>query len=143
MNFVKEAIEDLRNYEPRKVAMLNLQDKIKTAEAKIYGLRSGAGGSGVKGGGEHDEALINQIAAKEKYQTNLKIISAFVDQVDRALAVLTEEERVVLDGFYINRPTDYRNRLCDKLHIEESTLYRIKDNAIKRFTIALYGIKDF
>ena len=55
---------------------------------------------------------------------------------------LTEDERVVLDKFYINRPTRHIDRLCDELHCEKSTVYRLKDSGLKKFTIAMYGILD-
>ena len=65
-----------------------------------------------------------------------------VDQVDSALNQLTEEERKILERLYMNPSKGNVLRLCEELNIEQATVYRWRDSALKRFTIALYGITE-
>ena len=59
-----------------------------------------------------------------------------------ALAVLDDEERLILDKFYIHRAKGNVGDLCERLNVEQSTVYRKRDNALRRFTIALYGVTE-
>ena len=60
---------------------------------------------------------------------------------DVALAVLTDEDRLVLDRFYIHPMRGNVDRLRGELGLEdERSVYKRKDKALRRFTVALYGI---
>ena len=59
--------------------------------------------------------------------------------LDRALGSLTDEERLVLELFYIRRRKDHVGELKQRLGYESSTIYRIKDTALKRLSERLYG----
>lgn len=55
------------------------------------------------------------------------------------LAVLTPEERLVLDRFFIHPEKGAADRLAGDLHLDVKTVYRRKDAALLHFTISLYG----
>ena len=59
--------------------------------------------------------------------------------VERGLNVLDERERAVLDAFFIMRRENHVEYLCETLHVERTTVYRIKDTALQKFTLARYG----
>ena len=59
--------------------------------------------------------------------------------VEGGLSVLDDEERLVLDRFYIHRAKGNVGELCERLNVEQATVYRKRDIALRRFTIALYG----
>ena len=63
-------------------------------------------------------------------------------QVDKALSVLDDEERLVLDRFYIHRTKDSVGELCDRLNLEKTAVYDRREKALRHFTIALYGITE-
>ena len=71
-----------------------------------------------------------------------KDINALDDDTAAALAVLDEEERHILDRFYIHRANGNVERLCDELHVEVATVYRRRDKALRHFTLALYGVVE-
>lgn len=65
----------------------------------------------------------------------------FMAEVDGCLSLLDRRQKEVLWHFYIERTYDYIEILNEKLNVERSQIYRIKDRAITAFA-ALYT-KDF
>lgn len=60
--------------------------------------------------------------------------------IKRGLAALTPEERLILSRFYIYREKGNPQRLCEALGVEQSSVYRRKDKALKKFTEAVFGL---
>lgn len=52
---------------------------------------------------------------------------------------LTEDERIVLDGFYLNRRPGHIQRLQDQLGYGDSNIYRLKRRALNKFIFILFG----
>ena len=73
---------------------------------------------------------------------SLKDVSRAIDRVNRGLGVLDEREQKILNSFYIHRMPGYIDKLTEELFCEKSTIYRIKDEALYKFTIAMYGVVD-
>ena len=94
------------------------------------------------GASGYEERLINYIDRKGRLEQNLGMAQARVERIERGLSVLTENERLVLTRFYIRREPRYLDRLCGELGYEMRTIYRLKDSALKKFTLAMYGVKD-
>ena len=61
---------------------------------------------------------------------------------DRGLAALLPDEKLVLQRLYLHPEKDALQRLCDELGVEQSTVYRKRDQALQRFTTALYGFSE-
>ena len=72
----------------------------------------------------------------------MTITEALVELTEKVLDVLDKKERAVLEGFYINREDNHVDVLCERLHFEKTRLYEIKDNALRKFTMAMYGTVD-
>lgn len=144
MNWQKEAINDLKAYEARKNSVVNMREKICELEGKAVRLKSVSNDVPVQGGAsKNEDMLISNIVERDKLKENIRIAQQFIESVERGLAVLSADERKVLDGFYIAPVITYKvERLCDELHFEKSRIYQIKDTALRRFTIAMYGIID-
>ena len=65
------------------------------------------------------------------YSSNREII----EDVETCLSFLPERERTVLWHFYVERTDDYIEVLNEKLNVERSQIYRLKDKAIERFSM--------
>jgi len=65
-----------------------------------------------------------------------------LDMVDRGLASLSDEERMVLEGFFLSSSEFAKDDLMDKLCIERSTLYYLREKALRKFTISMYGLLE-
>ena len=64
----------------------------------------------------------------------------FIADMDCCLQVLNDRERLVIHHFYIERTWDYIDILSEKLGVERSQLYRIKDRAMKKLVLAYFGV---
>jgi len=62
--------------------------------------------------------------------------------IERALNTLTEEERLILDRYYINRKKYPDESLMMELRYGRSWLQEKKAAALQKFTISLYGPVD-
>ena len=64
-----------------------------------------------------------------------------VENLDRALQVLTPEERLVVQMLYIDRQEHAVDKLCGMLRVERTSVYRRRDRALDKIGKAL-GIKN-
>lgn len=144
MNWKREAVDKLRNYEAHKQALENLPKEIKRLEGTFTGIRSASTeGTHVSGGGgTREDVMLSNIVHRDELKRRLKEARLWVTQVDKALTVLDDEERLVLERFYIHSAKGNVDVLCEQLHIERSAVYDRRDKALRRFTIALYGATE-
>lgn len=70
-------------------------------------------------------------------QERLAKVSGRIRQTDRALAILTPENRLVLQLLDISRVKCNGARVCELLGCEISTVYRRRDKALRQFAQAL------
>jgi len=143
MNWQKEAINDLKNYPLRQEALLNLRESIRDLKEDYESLRGLSSGTPVKGGiSRQEEQRINNIVEREKLKQNLMIVQRLLGRTQRGLDALTEQQRDILDGFYIHRTSSHIDDLCLKHCISPPRLYQLKNEALYSFTLAMYGIVD-
>ena len=142
MNWKFEAIEKLKEYTARKNAITSIPEEIKRLEEEARRIRSAAtDATPVKGGGStREDMLLDNIVHREELQRRLSDARRWVDIVDGGLAVLSDEDRLVLDRFYIHPARGNVDRLCGELGLEDArSAYKRKDKALRKFTVALYG----
>lgn len=144
MDWKREAIDKLKYYEVRREALENIPKEIKRLESAYTGIRSVmTDGTAVSGGGStRGDSMLSNIVHRDELKRRLKEVRLWVAQVDKALAVLDNEERLVLDRFYIHRAKGVVGELCDRLNLEKTAVYDRRDRALRRFTIALYGVTE-
>lgn len=143
-NWQRNAITDLREYEQVQQSLINIPQEIGTLEMAMTALRgAGFDKTPVEGGtSTYESRLIDNIDRRERLKINLEIAQAKVQRIGRGLAALSENEALVLRRFYIRRERDYLDRLCEELGYEERNIYKIKDVALKKFTLAMFGVID-
>ena len=144
MNWKREAIDKLKHYDAHREALENIPKEIKRLESAYAGIRSATtDGTPVSGGGNtREDSMLSNIVHRDELKRRLREARLWVAQVDKALAVLDDEERLVLDRFYIHRAKGNVGELCERLNVEQATVYRKRDSALRRFTIALYGVTE-
>ena len=101
-------------------------------------------GVAVKGGGSsgREDMLLNCIVQKDELERCLDRTRFWVDAVDGALDVLPSDERKVLEYLLICPTKDGLERLCDELFVDSRQIYRKREKALRKFTIALYGCAE-
>lgn len=144
MNWQKEAINDLRCHEKRKAALESLADELRELRARTYGTSSPAADAvPVQGGSSTaEERWIAAIDELERKKEVYRLTKRRVEAVERGLAALDEQQREILEAFFINRVQGHVQALAEKYHVEQSRVYQMKDQAVRDFTLARYGISE-
>lgn len=143
MNWKHESIEELREYEAKRNATTGLPEEIARLKADSTKLGGVNNSTPVKGGGSKwEDRQINLIVKLDKLETSLNYVRWWVSNVERGLAILTAEERLILERFYINPTKGNVDRLCDELHLEKTAVYTRKEAALRKYTLARYGCAE-
>ena len=88
--------------------------------------------------GENLKAL-GEISPSEELEERLAKTEKTLGIIQRGLAALTPEQRLILSRFYIYREKGNPQRLCEALGVEQSSVYRRKDQALAKFIEAIWG----
>lgn len=140
MNWKNEAVEKLKKLTLMRQAVCSIPMEISRLEAEAESIRGVAmDAPRVMGGGCREDALLSNLVHRQELSSALFQAESWVSAVEGALGALSPEERTVLDGMYIDAQWGGQDRLCEVLQMEKSSLYRKRDRALRRFTLALYG----
>lgn len=144
MDWKREAENDLRCHEKRRIALQSLADEIRELRGRIYGSSAPAADAvPVQGGTSTAEGrLIAAIDELERKKEAWRITRRRVDAVERGLAALDEQQREILEAFFINRVQGGADYLAENLHLERTRVYELRERALRDFTIARYGVVD-
>jgi len=145
MDWKREAVDKLKNYEAKKSSLVRSTEEIKRLEDLLTNIRSATtDGTPVSGGGGsgRENALVNNIALRQELTRARKDAARWVRLVDSAMDMLDDQERLILDRFYIHPAKGNVDRLCDELGVERTRVYERKDNALRHFTLSLYGMTE-
>ena len=144
MNWKKEAVSLLTDYSAKQEAMSSLKERYRMLDAEMKSLRAGQSDKiPLKGDlSRAQDRLINSIAEKEQLKQNYAFVRQQLNWIDRGLSVLEPNERMVLEGFYISAGPRAKDDLMDALCIERSALYELKDRALRKFTMSMYGLLE-
>lgn len=144
MNWKQEAADKLRTYAVRKQALTALPQQIREAQLRRESIQAArTDGAAVSGGASvQEDRLLGNLVYQQELERRLAATEVYVAGVEEALKALTEEERLVLDRFYIHPQRGNADKLCEELCVERASVYRRKDQALRRFTMALYGWEE-
>ena len=129
MDWKKETIEELRKHGVRRAAVGSLRQKIDILETDFGRLKAV----------QSEDRLINNLMERDRLTDQLQITKAYIRWMDTALRQLSAEEKTVLEYFFIDRPEDYIDQLCERLGCEQAQVYRIKDRALRELAMRLYA----
>ena len=141
----KETIDRLRSHRAQRAAIASNAEMIDAAKIRGMRLRSaGADATPVKGGSTpREDAMLNMISDIDRYESQKREAACKVSVVERALSVLSEEERHLLDVAYISEARGGVERLREEYGFDDvRQIYRKLDSALEKFHIAMHGRKD-
>lgn len=144
MKYTDWLIPQLRDYEARKQFLADAPDRLRELEERSTAIRA-AKTDGIPthdGVSPYEDAIIANLAEREKIAANVKMVSEDIARLDSALEQLSAQERLVIQRFYIHRTSDYIERLSDELCLERSQVYRVKDHAVIHLARILFGIVE-
>lgn len=141
MNWISESISDLRLYGQRKKFLENVDSQLIWLENDFAALKGCATDSEAVDGGasKSEDHLLNNIVKRDKLIKNKKSAQEFVKTIEKTLFLLSERQQDILSEFFIERSRGYMDRLMEKMHVEKSRVYELKDEALHNFTILRYG----
>lgn len=146
INYERVALNDLRTHPQREAALENLQARIAALKAQAEGLRAVSTDKvPVQGGASlSEERLIDNIVERQRLELNLRAVRPLVAIVRRGLGNLTQEERMILERFAQNGRRGDRTAdiLAEELHMSRRSVYRLEEEALRKFTLSCYGILD-
>ena len=141
MNWKNEAMERLRKYDAMCLAADNIPREIRRLEEEATAIRSArTDGNYIQANGSRrEEVLLENMMRRQELHWQLDQTQAWLISMNKAIGVLTPEEKLVLRRLYIYPEKGSLERLCGELGVEQSSIYRKRDKALYRFTLALYG----
>lgn len=144
MNWKEEAIDKLHKFDAVRHSLVNLTEEIRRLESEAKSLRGATLDKiPVQGGGSRREDVwLNNMVRRMELQQKLQRNQSWMQCTQRALGALSQKERLILLRLYISPEKKAPERLCAELGMERSTLYRHRDRALEKFTLALYGVGD-
>lgn len=143
MDYRYHAVDKLKRYLELKTAIDNTKLRIMELQMKREEIESPKPSeTPITHSAENkvEEKLISLIASEEEEKNTLRRTIHEVQQIDKSLKNLNEEEKLVLEKFFICRPRNHVQQLMQELSCEKSEVYRTKDRGLERFTRSLYGI---
>ena len=144
MQWKEEAIEKLKRYKAMQTAVKTIPEQICMLEASAVSLRSPSapkvGSSG--NARSREDAMINNLAERQELQWNLARVQQWLAVMNRGFDALTPEEIIILQKMYLFPERGAVDRLCSDLGVEQATVYRKRDKALHRFTVAMYGFPE-
>lgn len=145
MNWQKEAINELRQYYPRKQSLENMAERRQALEERYKAIKcASADSTPVMGGTSRiEDSMINNIVERQKLELNIEATDRLVKITERGLDSLNDQQRLVLERFYMARPNRHVELLMEQLHVEQAQIYRLKDEALYRFTVSMFGLIDY
>lgn len=137
-------MEKLRRYDVMRQALRNIPEEIERLKAEATALRSASTDSFfIRGsGGRQEDARINNIIKRQELEQALRQVRHWLAVTERGLLALDEEQRTILQRLYLYPQRGAIERLCSELGLEQSSVYRKRDQALHRFTAAIYGFLE-
>ena len=139
MNWKEEAIQRLTDYETMCTSVTGMRKEIKRLELEAQSLSSSGLvriGAGID---NREDRKINNLVRRGELSEALQQAALWVDVTDHALGCLNSQERQLLSSMYIRGDWGNASQLAQQLGIERSTVYRKRDDALRKFTLAMYG----
>lgn len=140
MDYVKEAEEYLKSYPELKESLDNIRLELEHIENQLIGVKA-ISYDGMPGGSisNADDKLVNILFRKQKAEQALEETQGEVKLIENILDQLSEEDRKVLQAFYIE---GLRGEALEKrLQICERQVYNLRHPIIRKFAKLKFGIK--
>ena len=141
MNWVNEAIIDLRLYGQRKRFLENVDGQLVWLESDFKALKGCATKSEAVDGGasRSEDHMLNNIVKRYKLKQSKRLSTEFVEHIEKTLDMLPKQQKDILTEFFIDRSKGHIERLMDKYHVEQSMVYKLKNEALRNFTLLRSG----
>ena len=141
MRWDEEAKDRLRYYGQKKRAVEHLEEEIYRLEQEATALRGGIL-DGTRSRSAKNDRVLNNMVMRQELEWTLKDTRRWLRLTESAIDSLDDDLREVLNSCYIQQVNDRWQDVCASLQLERSNYYRLKKEALRKFTISLYGAME-
>lgn len=146
MDWKRAALEDIRLLETRRMAVRGLEERIALLDAQ---LEAGArmpvdmAGGGRRKKRQARDRMAELVAERERLRLNHSVTKGLVRLTERGLCGLDARGREVLTAMGgRQRDAAAADRLAQTLSVDRATVYRMRDEALREFTMRTYGLTE-
>lgn len=139
MNWKDETVERLRRYPVMRNSLQAIPrelERLAEEAQSLQGVQVGTGGGGRKNRAQENR-LLDNLVRRQELEVQLHRSCGWVEDTDDALELLTPQEQKILRRLYMEDAD--ATAVCRELGMERSSLYRYRDGALRKLTLALYG----
>lgn len=136
-------IERLREIDLKRQAYNNLQGRLAYLDDELQKVKGPVlSTTPVQGGvlNREEERRLNNLSLKTELTANAQKLKKEIDDFDKAWEQLSEREQLILTYFYIQQQKDCVPRLMDQLNYEKSKIYYLRNEALYKLSVLLYGV---
>lgn len=138
MNWMEETVERLRRYPAMRNSLEAIPRELERLAEEAQGLKSmRLGVVGSRKLRAQENRLLDNLVRRQELEMQLHRSSGWVEDTDDALELLTPQEQQILRRLYMEEAD--ATAVCRELGMERSSLYRYRDGALRKLTLALYG----
>lgn len=134
MDWRAEAVDKLKIYRLKKASVTGLEEEIQGLESELADLRSASK--------PPEGEIFNNMAQQDALMRSLALTRQWLKRVNQGLATLREDDRRLLQCFFMQKEKGGLDQLRQELGVEDAELYKRRDQALRYFTLALYGITE-
>lgn len=149
MKWTEIAVEKLQKYRALRASLTNIPEQIEVLELKFTGINNSQTDRipNRSGGNRWEDFVIDNISEREELKLLFMMNKKIVNTIKRGLAALSEDEQLVLEYFYIQHQPKYADKVAEKiteeLNIERAEVYRLKERALQKFVLNMYGLPEY
>ncbi len=138
MNWKEETIDKLRKYPAMVSATRSIPLELQGLEREARAVQSlQTTNKDRKNRQTLEERLMNIMVKRQELERQLDSAENWVTLMEEALKQMNEQEKKLLIMLYAKACSP--RYICTMLQIEKSSLYRRRDAALKKLTLAMYG----
>lgn len=134
LNWRTEALETLTLHNARKQSLQSIETEINRLELELMDIRRASSAESVR-----DEQTLNNLVKRGELSRARMEAELWIRATEDALAALTPQEKQLLEQLYISPRWGSVCQLVRQTGYAKTTIYRKRNNALRKFTVALYG----
>ena len=140
MDMTKVVADRLRNLAKDEQSLQRMREEITSLEQEFVSIRIAGTDAGFKKSGySRSDWMDNNIQRREYLKHRIEAVEISVKSTRTAIESLTQEQRRVLDVFFLHRVAKPEQCIAMELGCDERSAWRKRTEALQAVTRALYG----
>jgi hypothetical protein len=134
LDWRKVAEDDLKHYREQRMGLQHLNEQIKEINTRIERIAAQTK--------NEKEKTIDLYIRRDKLILARNAVEPLIRRMDESLSLLSSDERRIVERLLIDREKGAVERLCSELFLERTRVYEMRNSALRKFTVAMYGVES-